>query len=664
MYNFFLCALLSLHIVARAANIPAVLTDRTYYPVSSGSTRMGPGSIVISPDIPGKPSHVYAVLEFNNSIARWTRDPSTGKLSDETKHVVPYKRPFALAILNDGSKLFLATRSYKFTGQGALIMFSRNIETGTLTFQQRLRIGTGQYKAFGDESVVGDFTVSPDGKFFYIQTIQSYYSGGGDGGVFKFDVNILKTTPEDNCRISNKDNTECWSPEWMHLPGIPQYQGYANMVFSPNGKQVFFGTRVFTVNGKRYGAANSIMAYTRDATTGMILPDSVVVYSGEQVAVDHVNNMMLAISTNGKHIYSYGSSTTCLNNLFIFDRDPGTGILANRREIPLLVGGKCSNGNANYDVVSIGMTEDSTSLYLVARGSAGNGAGLLAFDIDPLTGDPLPMYDAKRQRLPGSPCLTESYGVYPHHIAIHPSGKDIYLSTMNTPHLTSFTRQKKQGAAWPAVEDYWPSWYRIKIGDAWCSTGEPRCGNMLPTCNKAVGPGTADNSQSNNSPSPNSSVHSSPSSAESWPVYYGNSPSYSSSNESGDDVGLGIVLACLGFVGAGILVFFLYNMYIQKGKEKLPPPSSNAVTKGIELGGAGAVAAGQSTQHVINPLEKLSTQVTIDTSNQITAEEEEERRQNRARAKSLSSYSSYKSKRGGADEKKKKKHFGQTRTQE
>lgn len=131
--------------------------DGLFYPVS----------VAVSPD----GAHVYVASRFDNAVAVFARDASTGRLTfvevqkDGVGGVVGLDHVESLAMSPDGTHVYAANDGVTYTYPAFLAVFARDPSTGTLTFLEVHEDGVD-----GVDGLRGDSRValSPDGAHLYV----------------------------------------------------------------------------------------------------------------------------------------------------------------------------------------------------------------------------------------------------------------------------------------------------------------------------------------------------------------------------------------------------------------------------------------------------------------------------------------------------------------
>ena len=174
----------------------------------------GAWSVTVSPD--GK--HLYAASIFDNAVAVFSRNSTTGALSfvevqrDGVGGVDGLERARWVTISPDGKHLYAAGPS-----ESAVAVFSRNSTTGALTFVEVQRDDVGGVDGLDS---VGSVTVSSDGKHLYA-------AGTGERTVAVFARN--STTGALTFVEVQRDG----------VGGVDGLAGVSSVIVSPDGKHLY-----------------------------------------------------------------------------------------------------------------------------------------------------------------------------------------------------------------------------------------------------------------------------------------------------------------------------------------------------------------------------------------------------------------------------------------
>lgn len=230
----------------------------------------GADSAVVSPD--GR--HVYVAGDFDNAVAVFRRDETTGKLSfveverDGVDGVDGLAGSESVAISPDGRNVYV-------TGdvEHALAVFRRDETTGALNFVETQRDGVGSVDGLAGAEFV---TISPDGRHVYVAG---------------FDENALVL-------FNRNETTGVLSFVEAQRDGVGGVDGLANAVsvaVSPDGQYVY-------VVGV---ADNALTVFQRNKETGIL--SFVEVERDDVGGVDGLAKVnSVTVSPDGQHIYAAG----------------------------------------------------------------------------------------------------------------------------------------------------------------------------------------------------------------------------------------------------------------------------------------------------------------------------------------------------------------------
>ncbi len=244
----------------------------------------GPFDLVLSPD----GNNVYAACSGDNSVAIYTRDTSTGKLS--LAGVVQNSGyglggAYSIAISPDGRSVYVA--GYL---EDALAVFDRSATDGALTFREVVRDGV-----FGVDGLAGivSVAVSPDGKHVYA-------AGHTDNAVVTFNRDAVSGA------LASASVRRQSEPE---LAGM---DGPTVLAISPDGKHVY----VAAANG-------SITSFLRNTVSGAL--SFTATYLDSDPGMDGLNRVVeIALSPDGSHLYT---AAMLDDGVGVFSRDATTGAL-------------------------------------------------------------------------------------------------------------------------------------------------------------------------------------------------------------------------------------------------------------------------------------------------------------------------------------------------
>jgi len=273
----------------------------------------GASSVATSPD--GR--NVYATGSLDDAIAVFERDAVTGALDfldvlvDGVDGVDGLNHAAGLALSPDGHHLYVASE-----GESAVVVFTRDAETGILSFVEALKPPAVGLDLLGGARDVG---VSPDGRNVYVA---SRYDNAV--AVFSRDATTGSLTLEGGVRDG--------------VDGVDGLDGAFALAISRDGHHIYVA-----------GVADDAVAvFSRNVTTGLlsfveVQRDGV----GAVAGLDEVTSVSL--SPDGARLFATGYMD---NAVVVFDRDAQSGALTVVQELREGVGGVDGLDGANDVAVS------------------------------------------------------------------------------------------------------------------------------------------------------------------------------------------------------------------------------------------------------------------------------------------------------------------------
>ena len=273
----------------------------------------GVTSVTVSPD--GK--YVYAASVIDDAVAVFSRNATTGQLTfvetlkDGVNGVDGLNGATSVTMSADGNHVYL-------TGQidDAVAVFSRNANTGRLTFVEALKDGFG-----GADGLDGamDVRVSPDGAHVYV-------ASRDEDSVTVFTRNAA-TGQLTLSQVLRDDSN-----------GGAGLNGASSVSVSPDGAHVY----VAGLND------DAVTVFTRNATTGQLTFSQLV--KDDTDDVDGLNGATsVTVSPDGSQVYVAG----LIDDAFVaFNRDATTGQLTFSQVMKDGVGGADGLDGANYVLAS------------------------------------------------------------------------------------------------------------------------------------------------------------------------------------------------------------------------------------------------------------------------------------------------------------------------
>ncbi|MBT8139111.1 MAG: lactonase family protein [Gammaproteobacteria bacterium] len=263
-------------------------------------------SVVVSPD----GAHVYVAAGSAHALVAYSRDQASGELTEiqTVTGITGLLYAGSITISPDGLSVYSTSPGdIGGTVESAVVVFSRNIATGELTYVEAEFEGVNGVQGLEAAHLA---TVSPDGKHVYV-------AAPGDAG----------GTPPIPGRVSlfERDAT---TGELTFInvvedgaAGVEGLGGVLGVVISPDGTQAYTAA---------YGD-DAVAVFDRDVVTGDL--------SFVEVHVDGISGVdgldganELAISTDGANVYAVSlkrspTSSDGENALVTFSRDTTTGAL-------------------------------------------------------------------------------------------------------------------------------------------------------------------------------------------------------------------------------------------------------------------------------------------------------------------------------------------------
>lgn len=326
-------------------------------------------SVSVSPD--GK--QVFVTGVGDNSLTVFSRDAETGALTyvtrfqDGVNDVDGLSAPYGVTFSQDGSFVYVAG-----SGDNAIAIFSRNTETGELTYQSNVTGVSG----------ARELVISDDGLFAY---------------AVAFDGNSLVC-------FSRNPVTGALNYQSMITDGVDGFDGLKgarDLVISGDGRNVYVAS---------FGE-DAIAILNRDPVTGQLsyfgsLKNNDL--GGTQGIADASS---LVISADGKYIYVAGNEDSAIA---VFSRDADTGWLSYVTVLRDGIDGVDGLGG----VRTLVLAPDGLTLYATSN----TDDSVAIFSRDPQTG--ALSFQGYIQDGEGTNGLDGAFG-----IAISPDGKNVYVAS-------------------------------------------------------------------------------------------------------------------------------------------------------------------------------------------------------------------------------------------
>lgn len=346
----------------------------------------------VSPD--GR--HLYAVGEWDDGLAVFSRNSTTGRLSfvevqkEGVGGVDGLEGAVSVEVSPDNRHVYVAGSL-----EDSVTVFSRDSTTGALTFQAVYKDGIGGVDGISGASAIA---FSPDGRHIYVS---GYY--GDTLAVFNRDSVAGELTFVE----SHTDDAA----------GVDGLGGAYGVTMSPGGEHLYVAGEF----------DDAVALFARDNATGRLtfveaVFDGVGGIDGIAGAID------MAISLDGSHLYVAGWFD---DSLVTFSRDSATGVLT----FVQMQQDDTAGVDALYGARSVVVSADGDHLYV--SGEYDNAVGV--FSRDGASGQ-LSFIEAQRDRYSSADGL---YGVVD--VTLSPDGKHLYAAGYDDDSVAVFTRNNNTG---------------------------------------------------------------------------------------------------------------------------------------------------------------------------------------------------------------------------
>ncbi len=344
-----------------------VSEDGTGGTCADGKGLNGALSVAVSRD--GR--HVYVAAEVSNAVAVFSRNATTGELTQlsgvdgcvsedgtggtcaDGKGIIGNRY---VALSSDGKHVYVAS-----AGSNAVAGFSRSATTGVLTQLN----GPDCISDNGDGPCVDSnhlsgpvgLSVSRDGKHFYVAS-----SGSAALALFSRNATTGALTQLDapaGCVADVGDGIECEDGKALDDP--------KSAAVSPDGKHVYVAS----------SGSNAVAIFSRNATTGELTQLSgiagCVSEDGTGGTCADGNGLIgassVAVSPNNRHVYV---ASNVSNAVAVFSRNATTGALTQLSGIAGCVsedgtGGTCADGNGLIGASSVAVSPNNRHVYVTSE---------------------------------------------------------------------------------------------------------------------------------------------------------------------------------------------------------------------------------------------------------------------------------------------------------
>lgn len=342
---------------SRANRLAGTGTLALMSPVQRLATGAGtnPYGGCVSPD----GNHLYVALYASGQIGMYSRDASGALTAFSPFTVNAAYNPACVVCSPDGKHVYATS-----AGGDAVRIYSRNASTGLLTLLTPVNTGV---------TPIG-IAITQDGAYVYVTNKQV----NGQGSISQYSRNLT---------------TGALTP----LAPATVAVGVSNS--QPLGI-IMYGTSVYV--GCFVGAL--FYAFTQDPATGQLTSATIPSYTaGDKPA-------WLAVSPDGKHLYTANDAATVSAGVSQFSRDLTTGELTN-------LGPTVTGGNGPFSIVC---TSDGLNVYV----GSSDGQTIVQHSRDPATGLLTPKTTDRVRSDPAVVTVSGSAG--PQSITLSPDGRCLY----------------------------------------------------------------------------------------------------------------------------------------------------------------------------------------------------------------------------------------------
>lgn len=382
----------------------------------------GPDWVTLSPD----DKHVYITSFWNSALVVFSRDVITGKLTfvevlkdgglDGSGNLIDgLNGAYFVTVSADGKHTYVASGSDNAVG-----VFSRDETTGKLTFVEVLKDdgidGSGNVIDGLEKSI--SVTVSSDGKHVYA-------CGLDDNAVAVFSRNI-STGRLTFVEALKDDGTDGLG---TLIDGL---NGAIFVSVSPDGSHVFVAGR----------SDDAVAVFSRDSTSGRLafvefLQDGGTDSFGNLIeGIDRA--ISITVSSDGNHVYVAGSED---NAVAVFSRDGTTGRLT---FVEVLLDGGSDNAGNFVDgldaILAVTMSNENKNVYAASTGDN----AVTVFSRDEISGKLTFMEFLPDGRMNGLDNPVDGLDG-PKSIAMSMNDKHIYIAGQDDNILTVFSRDSTTG---------------------------------------------------------------------------------------------------------------------------------------------------------------------------------------------------------------------------
>ena len=341
--------------------------------------------------------HLYVAGTYDDAVALFDRDGSTGRLTfvqavvDGTDGISGLSGALDVAISADGARLYASGWF-----DDSLVVFSRNPDTGVLTYRQTLLDDTN-----GVDGLLGAFSlvVSPDDTHVYV-------AGEYDNGVGIFAWND---------GVQQLEFVDMQQDRYQDADGL---HGVVSVAVSPDGRHVYTAAGYYD---------NSVAVFGRDSATGALT--FLEAFTDGADGVDGLSRASdVVVSPDGNHLYATGYGDDAV---VLFKRNPTTGQLTHVQTY--------KDENSGIDgldrAIAVAITADGSTVYIAGYGDN----ALAVFSRNADTGA-LTFIEMLQDGIAGVDGLGGIWSV-----ALSPDGKHVYTAARSDSAVAVFSRNTATG---------------------------------------------------------------------------------------------------------------------------------------------------------------------------------------------------------------------------
>jgi len=339
-----------------------------------------PFRLVVSPD--GK--HIYVPGIYDDSVAVFARDPVDGTLSFvevqrdgiDTPNMPDF--PKEAAISPDGNNVYVTTEWSNGEWVGSVVAYSRNPDTGALTFIAKYRNGVDGIDGIAQAFAV---SVSEDGENIFVTGPNSIavFNRNTNDGLLTFSASFVNGVEGVDGLSGAFDFALSPDDEYLYVggtyislfsrnsSGILTYVGVITNALSTLSIEISNdGKYLYAIGQDANTNAAGVMVFARDISNGT-LTHIATYFNGENGIVSLDGMYGLSISPDGRYVYV---AATYGNALGVFARNQDTGVLHFVEVHKYGVNGV--EGNSPW---AVAVSPDNTTVYVSAH-------ALNAFKVD------------------------------------------------------------------------------------------------------------------------------------------------------------------------------------------------------------------------------------------------------------------------------------------